>query len=267
MPSSAVNPVFVRLAHSLADRAGDVILPHFRGAGEVTNKAGESFDPVTEADRGAEAAMRRLIESECPDHGISGEELPERAAQSPFRWVLDPIDGTKAFIMGLPTWGTLIGLTQDGRPLFGMMDQPYLGERFWGAEGGAHFRNRHGEHRIRSRPCASLSEAVLAATTPDMFKGEEAARFQRLSAACRMTRFGGDCYLYCMLAMGFVDIVVESGLKPFDIVPLVPIIEAAGGVVTSWDGADPCNGGRILAVGDPALHEVAMNALAGNVQG
>jgi len=175
--------------------------------------------------------------------------------------VLDPIDGTRSFIMGVPLWGTLIGLTENGQPVLGLMDQPYIGERFWNGEAGAYFRNQQGEQAIRTRACPSLSEATLAATAPDMFKDDAAECFRSLSGACRMTRFGGDCYLYCMLAMGHLDIVAEAGLKPFDIAPLIPIIEAAGGVVTTWDGGDPAAGGRILAVGDPALHPAALAAL------
>ncbi len=251
-----------RFAHRLADVAGRAILPHFRASIAITNKAPGDFDPVTEADRGAELAMRHLIEAEFPDHSISGEEFPEKSASSSYQWVLDPIDGTKAFITGLPVWGTLIGLMQDGKPRLGIMDQPYLGERFWNAPDGTYFRNRDTERRIQTRACASLSEAIIGATTPDMFEGREAGQFQNLSRSCRMTRYGGDCYLYCMLATGLVDIVAETGLKPFDIAALIPIIQAAGGKVTTWDGGDPSGGGQILACGDPALHEAAMKALS-----
>ena len=258
---SNANTDLIKFAHRLAECAGEAILPHFRSRGDVTNKAVGGFDPVTEADRGAERAMRDLIEAEFPDHGVLGEEFPERPAQGPYRWVLDPIDGTRAFIIGLPIWGTLIGLTHNGQPLLGLMDQPYLGERFWNDGEKAFFRNRHGEHQIRTRSCPSLDDAILTATTPDMFKQGDAEHFQKLSKICRMTRYGGDCYFYCMLAMGLVDIVAESGLKSFDIAALVPIIEAAGGRVTTWDGGDPMSGGRILAVGDPTLHEPAMRIL------
>ncbi len=263
MPDETLSTLLT-FGHGLADAAGAEILPHFRQRESVANKSDNGFDPVTEADRAAETAMRALIESTYPDHGILGEEFEDKPQKGAHRWVLDPIDGTRAFIMGLPIWGTLIGLSQDGRPALGMMDQPYTGERFWGSQDGAYFRNRHGEQRIATRNCASLSGAILAATTPDMFKGRDAERFGSLSRACRMTRFGGDCYLYCLLAMGFLDIVAECSLKPFDIAPLVPIIEAAGGIVTTWDGGDPANGGRILAVGDRALHEAALAALAGH---
>ena len=264
MPGNIDHNQFLIFAHGLADAAGAAILPHFRKRGSVTNKSDDGFDPVTEADRGAEAAMRAMIERAYPDHGILGEEFAAKAADGPYRWLLDPIDGTRAFIMGLPIWGILIGLTHDGRPELGMMDQPYTGERFWGSPAGAWFRNRHGEQRIATRRCPALSQAILATTTPDMFKGGDAERFGSLSRACRMTRFGGDCYLYCLLAMGFIDIVAEAGLKPFDIAPLVPIIEAAGGVVTTWDGGDAANGGQILAVGNPALQQAAMAALCGD---
>jgi myo-inositol-1(or 4)-monophosphatase len=259
----ARNTEFAVFAHRLADSAGAAILPHFRQGSEITNKIEGAFDPVTEADRSAEAAMRREIQSRYPGHGIYGEEFPDVPATGPYSWSLDPIDGTRSFIMGLPIWGTLIGLLRDGEPTLGLMDQPYIGERFWNSGGGAFFRNRQGEQPIRTRRGTALSEAILTATAPDMFAANDFERFQSLSGAVRMTRFGGDCYLYCLLAMGFVDIVAETSLKPFDIAPLVPIIRAAGGIVTTWDGGDPSKGGRIVAAGDPALHEQAVKLLAG----
>ncbi len=207
--------------------------------------------------------MRQLIEAHYPDHGIFGEEFPEKPARGPFCWMLDPIDGTRAFIMGLPVWGTLIGLDHDGAPFLGMMNQPYTGERFWASQEGAHFRNAGDECFITTRKGSQLADAILVATAPDMFPMAEFERFSALSAAVRMTRFGGDCYLYCMLAMGFLDIVAEAGLKPFDIAPLIPIIRAAGGVVTTWDGGDPAKGGNVVAAGDAALHEAALKYLAG----
>lgn len=252
----------VSFAHSLADRAGQEILPLFRNFGTVENKDGKGFDPVTAADRRAESAMRSVIEARYPEHGILGEEFERKAAKGPFEWVLDPIDGTKAFICGLPLWGTLIGLSEGGKPVIGMMDQPYLGERFWGAPGGAFFRSRQAaEKRISTRGCPSLENAILGATTPEMFKDGDADRFQDLSSRCRMTRYGADCYMYCMLASGLVDIVAEASLKPFDIAPLIPIIETAGGRVTTWDGGDAANGGNVLATCDPALHESVLRVL------
>ena len=253
----------IAFSHRLADESAAAILPHFRASATITNKAAEGrFDPVTEADRGAETAMRRLIEAHYPDHGIYGEEFPDKPAQGPFRWLLDPIDGTRGFICGLPVWGTLIGLSHENTPVLGMMNQPYTGERFWNAPDGAHFRGPRGERLMSTRKGGPLSDAILVATTLDMFTDAEFARFQALSKAVRMTRFGGDCYLYCMLAMGFIDIVAESGLKPFDIAPLIPIIHAAGGVVTTWDGGDPSQGGQILAASDPAVHEASLKRLA-----
>lgn len=258
----AVNDDLIGFAHKLADRAGETIRPYFRTTIGVSNKDENSFDPVTIADRAAEEAMRELIGQHYPDHGICGEEFPDKAANGPRSWVLDPIDGTRAFILGLPIWGTLIGLTYEGAPVLGMMDQPYMRERFWNSEAGAHFRNPQGEHTIRTRQGVALAEASLAATSPDMFKREgELSRFNALSGHVRLTRFGGDCYLYCLLAMGMIDIVAETSLKPFDIAPLIPIIRAAGGVVTTWDGGDPSKGGQILAAANPALHTEALRIL------
>jgi histidinol phosphatase-like enzyme (inositol monophosphatase family) len=255
---------FAVFAHQLADASGKAILPYFRQAVSVANKAEAGrFDPVTEADRAAERVMRALIEARYPDHGIYGEEFPDKQAAGPYAWALDPIDGTRGFITGLPLWGTLIGLSREGAPLIGLMDQPYTGERFWNTADGARFRGPAGEGALRTRACASLGDAVLAATSPDLFASAELEPFRALSSRTRMTRFGGDCYLYCMVAAGFIDIVAESGLKPFDIAPLIPIIRAAGGVVTTWDGGDPSQGGQILACGDPAVHEAALKILAG----
>ena len=264
---------YLALAHSLADRAGAVILPHFRTGCAVDHKGGDDFDPVTAADRGAEAAIREALAEAYPTHGILGEEFGASAGTSDYCWIIDPIDGTRAFIMGQPLWGTLIGLTAGGTPLLGVMDQPYTRERFW-ADANAAFFRRDGETcTMRVRPCASLAEAVLASTTPDMFIGSDGdgfghvgsddERFGRLSRAVRLRRFGGDCYNYCLLALGYVDLVVEAGLKPFDILPLIPIIEKAGGIVTTWDGGDPRDGGHILAAGDARAHEAAVEILSG----
>lgn len=252
----------VSFAHSLADQAGQEILPLFRNFGAVENKDSKGFDPVTVADRKAESVMRSAIEERYPEHGILGEEFERKSANGPFEWVLDPIDGTKAFICGLPLWGTLIGLSEGGKPVIGMMDQPYLGERYWGTPDGAFFKSRQAaEKRMATRVCSSLENAILGATTPEMFNDGDTDRFQSLSSRCRMTRYGADCYMYCMLASGLVDIVAEAGLKPFDIAPLIPIIKAAGGCVTTWDGGDAANGGNVLATCDAALHEQALRTL------
>ena len=253
----------MELAHALADRAGAVILPHFRSGVAVDHKGGASFDPVTVADRDAEAAIREMLAKAYPSHGIVGEEFADTTSGAKYCWVIDPIDGTRSFIMGQPLWGTLLGLTARGAPVLGMMDQPYTRERFWGSEAGSFFR-RDGETRtIRTRACPDLAKAVLATTSPDMFEGVDADRFERLSHAVRLRRFGGDCYNYCLLALGQIDLVAEAGLKPFDILPLIPIVERAGGVVTTWEGGDPRTGGRILAAGDPQVHAAAVAMLSG----
>jgi histidinol phosphatase-like enzyme (inositol monophosphatase family) len=253
---------FLALAHVLADQASAVILPHFRTVLSIDHKGGSAFDPVTEADRAAEGAMRAILAEAYPQHGILGEELGSLRADADYCWVLDPIDGTRAFILGQPLWGILIGLLHHGRPLLGLMHQPFTGERFFSRAGAAFYRRSGTESRLKTRACPSLSAAFLTCTTPDMFEGEEERqRFEALGRQVRLTRFGGDCYNYCLLAMGQIDLVVEAGLKPFDILPLIPIIERAGGVVTTWEGGDPSAGGRILAAGDPHLHAKAVHAL------
>lgn len=234
-------------------------MPCFRAGLGVEDK-GKSlgFDPVTEADRSAEQAITRLIQERFPDHGVLGEEFGEIEARSPYRWLIDPIDGTRAFIMGLPLWGTLIGLTVSGKPWLGMMDQPFTGERFWGDGKTAHYCMGERASALSTRPCARLEDAILTATTPDMFAEDEAIAFERLAGKVRMRRYGGDCYAYCLLAMGFIDVVVEASLKPFDIVPLIPIIEGAGGIVTGWDGGAAETSSRVVACGDRRLHGQAL---------
>ena len=257
---------YITTAHALAERAGAVILPHFRTELTVDHKGGAQFDPVTVADRDAESAIRAILSETYPGHGIIGEEFEDERPDADFCWMVDPIDGTRAFIMGQPLWGTLIGLTAHGAPLLGMMNQPYTGERFWSGETESFFArglDQGGETRtIRVRPCPALDGAILASTAPELFDTDELSRFEALTRAVRLRRFGGDCYNYCLLAMGQIDLVVEAGLKPIDIMPLVPIIERAGGVVTTWDGGDPSSGGRIVAAGDPALHAQALKILS-----
>lgn len=247
----------------LADAAAEAIGPYFRSRLDVENKETERFDPVTAADRAAEIAMRELIAAHHPEHGILGEEFENERLDAEHVWVLDPIDGTRAFIAGLPVWGTLIGLKRDGRPIAGMMAQPFTGERYFGDGESAAYRGPDGAYALKTRPCPDIAKATLFTTSPNIFSGEDRPGYDRVERAVRMPRYGCDCYAYCMVAAGHVDIVVEAGLKPFDIVALVPIIEGAGGVVTTWDGGDPCDGGRIVASGDPRLHEAALKLLAG----
>jgi myo-inositol-1(or 4)-monophosphatase len=267
MRRSRSPPSYAEFGHALADLAGAAVLPHFRRHLAVANKAGTrgQYDPVTVADRAAERAMRAAIAKAFPDHGIIGEEFAPRAGAGSHQWVLDPIDGTRTFIMGSPLWGTLIGLLEDGVPIFGLMDQPFTRERFWGAGGRAHLRGPAGKtRRLRTRPCAGLAEAVLTSTHPDLFQSQpEAAAFARVKQKARLTRFGGDCYGYCLLAAGFVDVVVEARLKPYDVIPLIPIVEGAGGQITTWDGKPALAGGQILATGDRRVHGEAIALLAG----
>jgi myo-inositol-1(or 4)-monophosphatase len=240
-------------------------LPYFRKSLLVTNKAtGSGFDPVTPADRAAERAVRKAIKARFPRHGIAGEEYPPVAGAGRYRWLIDPIDGTRAFMMGSPLWGTLIGLLDGPKPLLGLMNQPFTGERFWSDGRVSRLRGRDGRtRRLRTRGCARLADATLTSTHPDLFSPAEAARFKAVKARARMTRFGGDCYGYCLLAAGFVDLILEAGLKPYDIVPLIAIIESAGGHVTTWDGGSPTEGGRIIAAGDARVHKEALALLKG----
>lgn len=256
------------LANSLADCSGAAILPYFRRETGVDNKAdGVDFDPVTAADRAAEQVIREKVESAAPTHAILGEEFglrPGSGGDSPYCWIIDPIDGTRAFISGFPTWGTLIGLKREGEPVLGIMDQPFTGERFWSDETTSHCRWPGGERRLQTRPCRAIEEATLLCTAPEMFTDAFATeRFEALSERVRLRRFGGDCYSYCMLAAGHADLVVESGLQSYDIAALIPIVERAGGRVTTWDGGPAIDGGRIVAAGDPDLHSAALEMLAG----
>lgn len=255
------------LAHTLADLSAGVVMRHFRKAIPVDNKAaGGAFDPVTRADRDAERAIDRFLVRHQPGHGIVGEEHGGRDGDgsSDLRWVIDPIDGTKAFIMGSPMWGTLIGLIHGDEPLLGMMNQPFTGERVWSDRKSTHWRLTDGRsRRVRTRTGVRLNEAILTTTSPDLLaSGQETERFLDLKARARLTRYGGDCYGYCLLAGGHVDLVVETGIKPHDIVALIPIIERAGGRITTWRGEPAAGGGRIVAAGSPELHEEALRLLA-----
>ena len=247
----------------LATVSGEAILPFFRTSLSVENKGhGGAFDPVTAADRSAETAMRTLIRQNFPDHGIIGEEFGGERTDAEYVWVLDPIDGTKSFISGMPAWGTLIALTRAGEPVYGMMHQPFTRERFTGDGGSARYRGPAGERALRVRDCAALADAILMTTSPLLMKEADRDAFGKVEKAVRLSRYGGDCYAYCMLAAGHVDLVIETELKPYDILPLMPIIAGAGGIVTAWDGGSPNAGGRIIAAGDKRVHAAAMKVLA-----
>ena len=247
----------------LADAASKAIMPHFRASTEVTNKAAAHFDPVTAADRDAEAAMRRLITARYPHHGIVGEEYGPERADAARVWVLDPIDGTRSFITGLPVWGTLIGLLEEGVPRLGMMAQPFTGERFAGDGRRAWYTGPGGPRPLVTRAAETLAEAAMFTTSPYLFSAGDGEAYRRVERAVRMARYGVDCYGYCMVAAGQADIVVEAGLQSYDIVALIPVVEGAGGRVTAWDGSSAAAGGRVCATGDARIHEQALAALAG----
>src|SRR3954471_14020326 len=255
---------FMAFIGRLATASGETILPFFRTSLSIDNKsASHDFDPVTEADRAAEAVMRRLIQENFPQHGIVGEEFGNEREDSEYVWVLDPIDGTKSFIAGFPIWGTLIALLHQGTPVFGMMHQPFIGERFSGDSGSALYQGPSGERRLAVRRCASLAEATTYTTSPLLMNTSDRAIFGRIEKGARLSRYGGDCYSYCMLAAGHVDLVVETELKPYDIAALIPIVTGAGGVVTTWEGKPAQGGGRIIAAGDARVHEEALKLLNG----
>ena len=253
---------FEAFALELARAAADASLPLFRaGAGYEDKNAGGVCDPVTQADRDAEAAMRRLIAERFPDHGVVGEEWGEDRPDAEHVWVLDPVDGTRAFVAGLPLWTTLIGLKVAGRPTVGVVAQPYLDETFLGGPSGARLVRGGRETALRTRACPRLNDAVIATTDPDIFTGAERGAWTQVRAAARLARLGCDAYAYAMVAAGHVDLVAETGLKPWDWTALIPLVEAAGGRVTDWLGESPSGDGRILAVGDAALIDQALVTL------
>ncbi|HUK59150.1 MAG TPA: histidinol-phosphatase [Stellaceae bacterium] len=253
-----VAPEEIALALTLADTAGAIVRKYFRAPIAVDDKPDRT--PVTIADREAERAMRRLIADAFPAHGIIGEEEGREREDADSVWVLDPIDGTKNFISGIPIFGTLIALVRNGRPALGVIDQPVLGERWLGVAGAATTLNGK---PVRTRACAALAQATLYATSPDMFAGADAAAFQRLKAQVKLARFGADCYAYAQLAAGFIDLVVECDLKPYDFAALVPVIEGAGGAIVDWRGEalQIRSDGRVIACGDPRLIAPAKAAL------
>ena len=264
---SAVD--FARFVDDLAQASGEAILPFFRShLGAEDKSRGGAFDPVTEADRAAETIMRRMIEDAFPAHGIIGEEFGSKNETAEYVWVLDPIDGTKSFISGLPVWGTLIGLQHGGRPCYGMMHQPFTRERYSGDGQSATWRgiNHLGkptERKLHTRACESLAQATLMTTHPGLLTPETREPYAEVEKQVRLSRHGGDCYAYCMVAAGHVDLVIESGLNAYDICALVPIIEGAGGIVTDWSGGSAANGGSIIAAGDKRLHAQALAILNG----
>lgn len=271
----------VQLAGELADAAGAAALPHFRAralvaenkvAGKAEGSAGPGrhFDPVTAADRGAERAIRAILARQRPEDGVFGEEEAHLPGTSGLTWVIDPIDGTRSFVSGVPVWGVLVALDDGARGRIGVVDQPYTRERFAGVlrEGGGGeawmtgpTTGPAGRTALKTRPCAGLAEASLFTTDPFFFTEPERAAFDTVRRRVRMVRYGTDCYAYALLAAGLVDLVVEAGLEPYDIAALIPVITAAGGIVTDWQGGDCRWGGRVVAACSAELHAEALEIL------
>ncbi|MBF5094075.1 histidinol-phosphatase [Azospirillum sp. INR13] len=251
----------VALAQRLADSSGSVVRRYFRTPVAIDDKADAS--PVTIADREAEHVIRTIIESQRPDDGIYGEEHGTKNLDAEWVWVIDPIDGTKSFITGRPIFGTLIALLHRGRPVMGIIDQPIVGDRWIGVEGRP---TTHNGQPVRVRPCpGGLPAAMFGTTSPDLFPGSDYDAYRRVAAKVKTASYGGDCYTYGLLASGYYDLVVESGLKLYDFAALVPVVTGAGGLMTDWEGKplDANSSGRVIAAGDPQTHRDAMKVLAG----
>ena len=253
----------IETAHAMADAARQAVLPHFRSAGlAADNKAAGGFDPVTEGDRAAERAMRDILAARRPQDGILGEEYGTRTGSSGLTWVLDPIDGTRGFLSGTPTWGVLISLADETGPIYGLIDQPYIGERFEGGFGRARVCGPQGEAPLATRADRPLAQSILFTTFPELGTPEEAAAFRAVSDQVQLTRYGMDCYAYALIAAGQIDLVIEAGLAPYDIQAPIAVIEAAGGIVTDWRGGPVHHGGRVLAAASRQQHDAALDVLS-----
>jgi len=253
---------YITFINELGDAASAVSLKYFKKPLNVLSKGkklGTGFDPVTIADRNTEFAIRKLIRTKYPTHSIMGEEHVDEKKGSDFKWIIDPIDGTRAYITGVPTWGTLIALKNGDDHEIGMIDQPYLKERFIGTKNGSTMNG----NPIKCRPCESIFYATISTTDPfQLFKNDdEQDRFFRVAAGAKMMRNGYDCYAYAMVAMGFMDVVIETGLEAYDIQGIIPVIEGAGGIVTNWQGDKVTEGGQVVACGDKRLHEKVIGIL------
>ena len=252
-----------RFAATLAEASAAAILPWFRKNVAVDVKDGPVWDPVTEGDRAGERAIRELIERHYPDHGIHGEEYGIKQGRSPFTWVLDPVDGTRAFVSGMPTWATLIGLNYEGRPMLGLMNQPVVGDMFYGNPEGAWHSYRGTVAPIMTRKGVPLARATVGTTAPELYRSEEnQRRFQSLRGKAQLTRYGGDAYFFCLMAAGHIDIAMDCGLQIYDIAPLLPIVTGAGGVAAEWTGGDIAKGGNVITAGSQALLDEAMAIMA-----
>ena len=249
-------------AHAAADAARAATLMHFRSDGlDAETKETARFDPVTIADRAAEQAMRAVLARLRPEDAILGEEYGQVAGTSGLTWVLDPIDGTRGYLSGTPTWGVLVGVSDANGPILGLIDQPYIGERFVGGLGRAEMQGPQGRRALRCRAPRPLSEAILFSTFPEVGTPAEGAAFRAVAAQAKLTRYGMDCYGYALIALGQIDLVIEAGLQPYDVQAPIAVIEAAGGIVTDWQGGPAQGGGRVIAAANPAIHAEALALL------
>lgn len=254
----------IATAHELADAARIATLRHFRQAGlTAETKEAVRFDPVTVADRESEERMRAILARRRPQDGILGEEFGAAAGSSGLTWVLDPIDGTRGYLSGTPTWGVLISVRDADGPVYGIIDQPYIGERFEGGLGRAQATGPQGRVDLRARAARPLAEAILFSTFPEVGTHEEGAAFRRVASQAKLVRYGTDCYAYALIAAGQIDLVIEAGLQAYDVQAPIAVIEAAGGIVTDWTGGRAHEGGRVLAAANPAIHAEALALLRG----
>ena len=262
--TSQTQRELVATAHALADAAREATLLHFRTPGlSADSKEAARFDPVTVADRLAEEHMRAILAQRRPEDGILGEEYGPKAGTSGLTWVLDPIDGTRGYLSGTPTWGVLISVADENGPVYGVIDQPYIRERFEGGFGLARVVGPSGEGALACRAARPLAQAIMLSTFPEIGTAAEHLAFRRVADRVRLVRYGMDCYGYALVAAGQVDLVIEAGLQAYDVQAPIAVIEAAGGVVTDWQGG-PCHqGGQVLAAANRAVHAEALAALNG----
>lgn len=261
--SAETKTDLIRVANALADAARVAVLPYFRSAGlTADNKLDGGFDPVTEGDRAAEQAMRALLAEMRPEDAIFGEEFGAKEGTSGLTWVLDPIDGTRGFLSGTPTWGVLIAVGRENGPELGIIDQPYIKERFMGGFGEAWVDGPMGRNTLKTRSTDVLSDAILFSTFPEVGTKDEGDAFHTLSQKVKLTRYGTDCYAYGLVAAGQIDLVVEAGLQSYDVQAPIAVIEAAGGIVTDWTGGPVHQGGRVVAAANARLHAQALAVLS-----
>ena len=262
MPKSTDWTDLTQFAIALAHASASAILPFFRQNTHVEVKDGPVWDPVTEGDRAGERVIRARIEDRFPGHGIHGEEYGIKDGTSGFTWILDPVDGTRAFVCGMPTWATLIGLSFEGKPVIGLMNQPLVGDMFYGNPFGAWHDYRGTIAAIRTRSGVPLSGASIGTTAPELYRSEpDRLSFERLRQQAQLTRYGGDSYFFCVMAAGHLDIAMDANLQAYDIAPLLPIVHGAGGVAAEWTGGNPAGGGHVITAGSQALLDEALAVL------